>query len=526
MVRIGAVGMLRSDKRTRNALVGRPTAVADENWGATRRLGRGRLRVPRPLAGLLAAVAVLGVSWALVNPAWQGPDEDVHFSYVQTLAELHRLPGTRPGPPLSFAQFDAMQSLNNDPIVFFPYAKPEWSRTLYEQWKQRAKHEPMNDGGGPNTASGYPPAYYLSILPGYLLASGDVVAQLYSARLWSVLWLLVTTTAVWLLAGELFGRHRDLQLVAAATVGLWPMVNFVSSSVNPDSMLYAVTSLALWLGARVIRRGLTVRNGAGFGACLGLALITKATSLALVPPAGFLLALGVWRLLRCHRVRQAVLAGAVALAMTFAFAGSWRAIVGAQDRPAYGQAAGVTAGVHNWREFGSYLWQYYLPKLPFQQPVQFTIPTVSQYPAYNVWVASGWAAFGWVTVFFPFWVYKFFLAITLLLGIAALANGIRMVARNRGSPGWRAVVLPSVVFFGLTVGTLLLGLHWAEYQARHPTIQGRYLFPLSALAGFTVASAVALLPRRLWRPGVGAVLGLLIVFQMFSLSLIATRYYA
>ncbi len=535
--------MLRSDRTTAEsrggpgrhlaervlAAIASPRMLPDQPARATPetgRLARARRGVPRPLAGLLAAVTLLGVSWALLNPAWQGPDEDVHFSYVQTLAELHRLPGTRPGPPLSFAQFDAMQSLNNDPIVFFPYAKPEWSRISYEQWKRRAQHEPMDDAGGPTTASGYPPAYYLSLLPGYLLASGDVVTHLYAARLWSVLWLLVTTIAVWLLAGELFGRRRELQLLAAGAVGLWPMLVFVSSSVNPDSMLYAVTSLALWLGTRIVRRGLTVSNGAAFGACVGLALVTKATSLALVPPAAFLLAIAFWRLVRQHRLRQAVLGVALALALVFAFAGSWRAVGAAQDRPAYGQAAGVTAGVHNWREFGSYLWQYYLPRLPFQQPVQFTLPTVSSYPAYNVWVATGWAAFGWVTVFFPFWVYKLFLAVTVLIGVAALAKGVQLVTHNRGSPWLRSVALPIAVFFALATVVLLLGFHWAEYQARHPTLQGRYLFPLAGLAGCAVATVVTLLPRKLWSPAAGAVLGLLIVFQLFSLGLLAARYYA
>src|SRR3712207_9244995 len=64
--------------------------------------------------------------------------------------------------------------------------------------------------------------------------------------------------STWLLAGELLGRRRGLQLVAAAVVGLWPMLVFLSSSVNPDAMLYATWSLTLWLGVSAIRRGLTL----------------------------------------------------------------------------------------------------------------------------------------------------------------------------------------------------------------------------------------------------------------------------
>lgn len=492
-----------------------------------RRVANVRRAAPAPLAALLMVVAIFGASWALINPAWQGPDEDVHFSYVQTLGELHRLPGTRPGPSLSDAQFDAMQSLNNDPIVFFPYAKPEWSKKSYEAYERRASGDDVRNAGGPNTASGYPPAYYLSVVPGYLLAGhSDIVTHLYAARLISVLWLLVTTTGVWLLAGELFGRRRELQLVAAAAVGLWPMIDFISSSVNPDSLLYAVTTLALWLGARIIRRGLTVADAAAFGTCVGVALVTKATSLAFLPPAAFAVGLGLWRLFRARALGHALLAGAAALGLFLVFVGTWKGIVAAQHRGGYGQAAGVVSGATNWREFGSYVWEYYLPKLWFQHPVHFTIPVVSHYPAYNVWVSMGWAAFGWVTVFFPIWVYKYFLAITVLVGIAAIVKIAALVRRRRSAPELRAVWLPTAFFFAMALVVLLGGLHWAEFQARHPTLQGRYLFPLAGLAGCAVALAVTVLPDRLRRPAVGVICGLLVVFQLFSLGLVAARYYA
>ncbi len=107
------------------------------------------------------------------------------------------------------------------------------------------------DGGGQNPASSNPPLYYLYESVPYLLASGgDIFDRLYVMRLWSVLLLLVTTAGAWLLAGELFGRNRLLQLVAAGFAGLQPMVTFVSSSVTPDALLFATWSVAFWLCAR------------------------------------------------------------------------------------------------------------------------------------------------------------------------------------------------------------------------------------------------------------------------------------
>lgn len=482
--------------------------------------------VPAPLGALLAVVALFGVSWALVNPPWQGPDEDVHFSYVQTLGEQHRLPGAF-NTPLSSAQVDAMRTINNDPIVFFTFAKPEWSQRAYEQWQTRTADLPLDDGGGNSTASGYPPAYYLSVTPAYMVAgSSNVITHLYAARLLSVVWLLVTTTAAWLLMGELFGRRRELQLVGAAAVGLWPMLNFLSASVNPDSMLYATWGLAMWLGTRIIRRGLSVGQAAGLGACVGLAMLTKATSIALVPAGAFVVVLGVTQLLRRRELLQALVTGLAAIGVFVLLVSAWTLVVGAQDRPAYGQVAGVTAGVLDLREFASYIWQYYLPRVPFQNDVHFSNATISDYPAYSVWIATGWAAFGWVTVYFPVWAYWIFLAITVAIGLGALGAGLRWLRPNWRSPVLRSTALPIGVFFALVTGALLLGFHWAEYQARTPLNQGRYLFPLAGLAGALVVAAITWLPDRLRMRAIATVLGSLIVWQLFSLGLVASRYYA
>ncbi len=482
--------------------------------------------VPRPLAALLVVVALMGASWALVNPAWQAPDEDVHFSYVQTLAELGRLPGGA-GASLSTAQVDAMQSMNTDPIVFFSFARPERSRVAYDAYQSRAVSDPLRDGGGPNTASSYPPAYYLLASLGYRLAgSSGVVTHLYAARLFSVLFLLITTTAVWLLAGELFGRRRELQLLAAAAVGLWPMLDFMSAAVNPDSLMYATWSLALWLGVRVLRRGLDVASGVGFGLVVGVALITKAPSLALVPASAFVVLFGLARLLWQRRPGAAALAALSVVLAFLAPVGAWHFTIAALDRPAYGQVTGVAAGALNVREFLSYVWQFYLPRLPFQVPLYLDSRYVSPYPAFNVWVATSWAAFGWVTVFFPLWVYKVFLAITASVALAAVTKGIVSLLHHRRSRQLWTVGLPVAIFLGLAAGALVLGLHLAEYRVKGPTNQGRYLFPLAGIAGCAVAYAMMLVPRRARTVAIGVALGGIVGYQMLALAFVAAHYYA
>jgi 4-amino-4-deoxy-L-arabinose transferase-like glycosyltransferase len=483
-------------------------------------------RIPIPLGALLAAVAMLGVCWALLLPAWQAPDENYHFGYAQLLAERFQLPGEANRPGLSTEQFLAQDWSNSDQTAAVPATKPEWSEQAYERWRadqQRLGDAAREDGTGPNPASTNPPLYYLYETPAYLAAKGgDIFDRLYLMRLWSVVLLLVTTCGAWLLAGELFGRERPLQLAAAGIAGLQPMVTFISSSVTPDALVLALWTLCFWLGVRILKRGLGAPEAVALMLVVGLGVVTKATSYALLPAALLVLTVGAVRLGREQR-RLAVTLAALGLAAFVAPAGGWIATAHILDRPAVNQVG--TAPGHpsptlttvNVRELGSYVWQFYLPKLPFQKRVD----GMPDKPAYNVWLKGGWARFGWLEIGFPSVVYLLLSAFTLAVFAGAA------VALGRA---WRRIDWAVAAFFAVAAGALLAGLHWTEFRTlvggTGPFNQGRYLLPLIGIMGAATAAAVSALPARWRMSAVAAVLGGLVVLQVFSLALIAGRFYA
>ena len=188
-------------------------------------------------------------------PAFQAPDEQSHFTYVQTLGERFALPGDA-GRPFFSTQLSAGhrgRQLRPGRGAEAGQAGVErpGSRTLGRATQATA---PRDDGGGPGPASNYPPTAYAWQALGYLAASGGTVFdELLGARLMSALWVPITVLATWLLAGEIFGRRRVLQTAAAAVPALVPMVAFISASVSPDGMMYAIWTLALWLG-RALRQ--------------------------------------------------------------------------------------------------------------------------------------------------------------------------------------------------------------------------------------------------------------------------------
>ena len=496
-------------------------------------------RVPAALALLLFAVALLGLCWALLSPVAQAPDEDAHFGYAQVVAEDLRLPDTKPGNRYSAEQqlvaseSNAVQSAAQDEV------KPEWSVDIERGWLEREARLPesnRDDGGhsdaidGPNLARSNPPLYYLYESVAYQAGSGGhVLDRWFLMRIWSALLLLLAVAATWLLIGELGGPRPLLQLSGAAVVGMQPMTMFVSASVNPDALLIATWALALWLGVRILRRGLTITTAVALASVTAAAVLTKATSYALVPGVALVYGAALWENRRERR--PFVLPLGAALAAFAIPVGAWLTWSRNLDRSAInaipggtaagGGSDGAGAGDATSRvvdvDIANYLWQFYLPKLPFQT----AIPQIEQLPVFDVWNEMGWAAFGWLEVRFPPPVYIVLFALTL----ACFAGAAWAVLRRR-----RRDDVAVVGFIGVVALTLLLGLHWIEYRSivfdGINFNQGRYLLPLMPVLGLAVATTLALLRSRWQETAAGLVVGGMFVLQVFSLALVATRFYA
>jgi 4-amino-4-deoxy-L-arabinose transferase-like glycosyltransferase len=459
---------------------------------------------------------VLGFTWALLSPPGQSPDEPAHVAYVQVLGERFDLPD----PDVAVADlrekaFSTEQKLARDRAhEQWQYAEPavksEWDPSAERRWKAedaRLHRRDRRDGGGPNSAAGNPPLYYAYEALAYRAAAGTYFDRLFTMRMWSVLLLGVGVVATWLLVGELIGGDRLAQLVAGAVVGLQPMATFISASVNPDSGLLALWALAFWLGVRLLTGRVRTREVVALVTVTIAALLTKASSLALLPAVAFVFAVVVRRRLAgrwtAARVLGLVAGAAVVLAA---------ATIGAS-----GRVEGVFAlHLNDLRGFASYLWQAYLPNLPWQN----ALPGLAAFAGYDVWIRSGWAAFGWLEVQFPGPVYALLAVISV--GIVAAA----VVAVRRGRFTLDRAVLG---FFALAAFTLVAALHWADFRQlvtdQGSFLQGRYLLPLLPLGA--VATAAALSNLRPGRRGTAAaiVLGGLFALQLLSLGLIAVRFY-
>jgi 4-amino-4-deoxy-L-arabinose transferase-like glycosyltransferase len=481
-----------------------------------------RRRPPTPAVALVLASLALALVWAFVTPPFQAPDENSHFGYVQSIVDGGRLPGDLQRPLFSTEQSQAMNDSNADQTAAQLATKPEWSRAAWDRWLEYDRALPdagRADGGGPNPASTNPPLYYLYDSIGYLAASGgDLFARLIAARIFSALLLIVTVTGAWLLAGEALRGDRLLQVAATGLVALAPMITFLSSTVTPDAMLFPAWTIALWLGVRILRRGISAWSVAALLAAIGIAIVVKAASYALLPGALFVIAVGLHRQRPQTLRRVASIAGAAAAGL-LATAGTWFVVAHILSRPAAAQVstASGTAG-KSIRELISYVWQFYLPRMPWQND----FPTIAHtLPAYDIWIKGTWGAFGWTEVLFRNRVYIVLVALMLVVIVAAASELWRTRKKSDKAIG---------AFLALVTVSLIGGLHWSEYglikAGASNFNQGRYLLPLAGIAGLLLALGIRRLAPRLRPLAVGGALGGLLALQLFSLALNLQRFYA
>ncbi len=479
-----------------------------------------RLAPPASLAALLCIVAIVGLSWALMVPPWQSPDELDHFAYTQSLAERFALPGDPKRQEDSSDEAFANDSVGAARSAFSPATSPpDWNLSDYAAYLAAEHGHPARsrqDGGGPNGADSNPPLYYLFAAIPYLLDHGGTTfGQLYGIRIAGVLLLLVTTVAAWMLAGEVFDRRRLPQLTCAAVAGLLPMTTFISTSNNPDALLIALWTLDLWLGARVINCGARREDVLAMATVTAAAILTKATSYALVLPV--LLAVGVgWRR-RARPSRQRVLPTLAAPAAVLAVPVlGWLALARSVGRAGINSVGTTAAHPVNVIQFVSYVWQFYLPRPPFFAPLR----TTAQLPVYDVWVRQATGIFGWLDVFLPHWLYPTGALVAVAIAIGALVALRRRLGRRH---------LPLLAFFALTLLALLVLLHVSEYllfiDGSGQFLQGRYLLPVVALLGLAVGAIVRAIAPRFRAVAGSGVLLVLLGMQVIALSTVVHAYY-
>ncbi|HFD40374.1 MAG TPA: hypothetical protein ENJ31_11085, partial [Anaerolineae bacterium] len=387
------------------------------------------------LTGILLLFVALALWYSLTIPLGEAPDEVPHFTYIRYLARHGRLPTTTEEheafqPPLYYALGAA--------LTFGIEDRPEAPFAV-----RHNAHYDVTDPRAPKNL---------------LLHTAD---EAWPFRGWALAWHLVrllsifcgavTVWAVYQLGRVLFPAQPLIRLTMAGLTAFTPQFLFMSAVVNNDNAATALSALALWQMAALLREKehtRIVRRSAWLGLLLGLGLLSKANAIALLPVVGLAILIGEVRQGGWRRgLGRAIVAGLVAFGLAALIAGWYF--------------------VRNWRLFGDPLGWSFVVQINALREGGLT-------PEVLLWLFRGlfrsfWL--GWIGIQFDEFLYWIIGGLSLAGAVGFFAWLIRRWSRLDASVRWTLGLL--ALHATITLASLL---HWTATVLG--TDQGRLIYPL------------------------------------------------
>lgn len=436
---------------------------------------------------VLVYAAIFGTVFAVTIPPFEAPDEPAHLAYIDFVAARAELPNQY-GPQALHTGHGISPTEGHQPPFY--YATAALLLRLTSQVPCMAAPplpNPLhawNGQGGTRTD-----------VPMFQVANGGIGGTLdYPCLLllrgFAVLLSVLHVAAVLALSGHFFAG--PWQLVPAILVATLPQFLFMSAVVSNDGLANLLVTLCLLCALKLLDRTERSVLYLLLGLLLGLALLTKKTSLFLLPGLVILPGIIAYR----HRVQlsRIALTSVAALGVTVLACGWWFG----RNNALYGDP------------LGSEMERFTLAALVDKKSLRSPYFT-GQFPRELSQSLIG--MFGWMQVQLPEGVYG---AYAVLASLAA-----------SGLPLWvRSVQLPAikVAWAALFVLSCFAGI--VAFNLTYSQPQGRYLFPvLGLIAVFLTAGLRALLmsvsQRRLARVAIaGLVAGLVLIDGLSLLALV------
>ncbi|HKG37425.1 MAG TPA: DUF2142 domain-containing protein [Conexibacter sp.] len=475
----------------------------------------------RPMPRLAAAIATVAVlnaaAWSFITPAFQVPDEVGHVAYVQSIGETGRPQAHPPALTISREQATAMADTQFGKVGALTYRAATWSpsqvrRLAADLARPLSRRQTVPAG----EAEPEPPLYYaLAAIPYRVAHEATLLDRLMLMRLVSALLAGLTALLSFLFVRECLPGRPWAWTVGGLGVALMPMLGFVSGGVTPDALMLTLSAGLFLCIARAWRRGVTMRLALGVGALIAAGMLTKVNFYGLIPGALLGLTLAARRTtLAWDRRLVRLIGGAVAVAAVL-FATGVAFEAAAWHRSAFASRPfAPESHVSLWSHVG-YIWQVFLPRLPFQPQ------TALADPGYVQLFESFVGVFGQLVVWFPTWVYQLAaggVVLVALLAARALAADPRELRWRRGELIGHAAMAASLL--------LLVGLSADLRRNLIAVVQGRYLLPLLPLLGVLLALGARGAGER-WGRAVGvAIVSSVLALGLFGQLLTIAWFYA
>jgi len=429
---------------------------------------------------LIFAFVLLGLIYTVIVPVFEAPDEPWHWSYIRYVAQGRGLPSLKDNDS------GAYQEVGQPPLYYLVAGLVTASLREYDL-RGLTLHNPGFGYQAPGTVNDNK----------NLLAHTEQEAfpwrgpflAIHLARLVSLAFGALAVLATWGLAREVFPDMPFLAMAAAAIVAFTPQFVFSSSVTSNDSSAAALSTATLWAIARMMRLGVTYRRAALTGLLVGLASLTKTSTILL---GVFAVAAILFRPQAAERKQWAAVAMLVVVA--FVVGGWWYA----RNGILYGDPLGLSVHLNT----------------PWARPASVSL--VAVLPTLPLAYRSFWGAFGWGNVEMSPVIYAA-IGVVMIVALAGwLISWVKRRSTGSHQPSATSYQLSAVLLMCLLwCGAIFVSfLRWnQQVEAPH----GRLLFPMLGAFAVLLVAGLARLPRpRVMLGGVVAGLALLALASPFA----------
>jgi 4-amino-4-deoxy-L-arabinose transferase-like glycosyltransferase len=453
------------------------------------------------LAALILFFVALGITYGLMTPVFENPDESSHLSLIHYLSLYKTLPPpVRPEHPFASGAEIAEALRYHEPPLY--YAPPLYHAlgalltfwTPMDDLPHLLVPNPSWEAGYGLTAGNDPENknFYAHRWAEETPAHSGTVRAAYTLRLFSLGLGTATLVCIYKLARGLFPDRHWLGLGATAFIALTPQFIALSASVTNDNLLIALFAIFFVVSLRAMREGAPSHRWALLGGIVGLSLLTKQSALLLFPLG--LLAI-LWQNQDGHwRLGKVITDGAVFVAVALMVGGWWYVRNAILFNDPLGFAPHFTAQV----PLESFTWNDALAILRTYSAT-FGWTQLSVEPAYYTAVGGVFLAAlaGLITASLPGGMLAQSPAATrrgmTILSLCLAMNVVSLVrwAVATGAPYGR-LLFPSLPAIGLLAAAGLA--QWGRWRA------GRWVLAVLAVLALIFA---ALIPWRILRPAFG-----------------------
>ncbi|MBK6429236.1 DUF2142 domain-containing protein [Candidatus Amarolinea dominans] len=465
----------------------------------------------RGLAVILLLFVLVAGNYSVTTPAFEAPDEIWHMAFVQHVASGQGLPVSAPQTTALWRQ-QGVQS----PLYYLAAAGlTAWVATFRESAVDQSDFPTLYARANPHAAIGQPDAVanrnYLihhdtdRSGPGEAWPWRGSILALHLVRFFSILLGALAIWATYQTLALIVGAQPAL--LGAALVAFIPQFVFISAAASNDNAINALAALVLWRVVHLVAApvgqttALRLKPFVILGILLGLALLTKLSSLGLVAVTGLALLIVAWR----RRSGRTLIAGGLALAApAVAISGWWF--------------------VRNWLLYRDPLaWNIWQANILLRVAQADWRTILGEMQSLE---RSFWGLFGWLNLPYPTWVYTALRGLEIVIGLGLLlALWQARAARRKPSavaPNRPATFLPSLLpSFLLMLWLALLIFSWLRFMVIAPAAQGRYFFPAAPTLGLLLLMGLRGLHGRL---GWLVASGLFLLSALTPFALIAPAY--